>query len=450
MKNLSRLVWSEGMYLGPHHFQAQSRYFEDSAHFAISSLSFAPYGLGGWGLDAEALRNGTLSVIHARGIFPDGLVFQMPDCDAVPEPRAIADLFSPVRESMTAYLAIPAMRPGGRNCAIETGNGDEAARFIAENTVVHDENTGRDEKPVRLGRKNIRLLLDSELAPDLVTLPVARITRDGSGNFIFDPAFIPPIVDISASERLLMMVRRLIEILEDKSASLSSAKQGGKSAAGWSSEEVASFWFLHSVNASLAPLRHLCFARRGHPEHLFLEMSRLGGALCTFGLESHPRTLPVYDHDNLQECFDALDHHIRTHLETLMPTNCLRIPLEALGNYFWSGAVADQRCLGRARWVLAMRSPVGEADLIERVPRLVKVCSSEFVPKLVQRALPGMALAHLPVPPAAVSPRLETQYFGISRSGPCWDHLVQTRQVGIYVPGEIPSPEIELLVILES
>ncbi len=449
MKNLSRLVWSEGMYLGPHHFQAQSRYFEDSAQFAISSLSFAPYGLGGWELDVEALRNGTLSVIHARGIFHDGLVFQMPDPDSIPAPRPIADHFSPVRESMIAHLAIPAMRPGTRNCAVEPGDGQDV-RFIAETLVLHDENTGRDEKPVRLGRKNIRLLLDTELSPDFVTLPIARITRDGSGNYIFDPAFIPPILDISASERLLMMVRRLIEILEDKSANLSSAKQGGKSAAGWSSEEVASFWFLHSVNASLAPLRHLCFAKRGHPEQLFLEMSRLGGALCTFGIESHPRTLPIYDHDNLQECFDALDYHIRAHLETLMPTNCIRIPLQAAGNYLWAGAISDQRCLGRAKWIFAIHAPIGEADVMERVPRLAKVCSKEFVPKLVQRALPGMALTHLPVPPAAVSPRLETQYFGINRSGPCWDHIVQTRQVGIYVPGEIPSPEIELLVILES
>ncbi len=449
MKNLSRLVWSEGMYLGPHHFQAQSRYFEDSAQFAISSLSFAPYGFGGWELDAEALRNGTLSVIHARGIFPDGLVFQIPDPDSIPAPRPIADLFSPVRESMIAHLAIPAMRPDARNCAVEPGDGQDV-RFIAETLVLHDENTGRDEKPVRLGKKNIRLLLDTELSPDFVTLPIARITRDGSGNYIFDPAFIPPILDISASERLLMMIRRLIEILEDKSANLSSAKQGGKSAAGWSSEEVASFWFLHSVNASLAPLRHLCFAKRGHPEQLFLEMSRLGGALCTFGIESHPRTLPIYDHDNLQECFDGLDYHIRTHLETLMPTNCIRIPLQATGSYLWAGAVADQRCLGRAKWIFAIHAPIGEADVMERVPRLVKICSKEFVPKLVQRALPGMALTHLPVPPAAVSPRLETQYFGINRAGPCWDHIVQTRQVGIYVPGEIPSPEIELLVILES
>jgi len=436
------------MYLGPHHFQAQSRYFEDSAHFAISSLSFAPYGFGGYELDAEALRNGTLSLIHARGIFPDGLVFQLPDCDRGPAPRPIAELFSPVRESMTAHLAIPAMRPDSRSTAVDDAG--DGVRFVAETMMIHDENTGRDEKPVRLGRKNMRLLLDTELTPDFVALPIARITRDSSGSFIFDPDFIPPIVDISASERLLMMLRRLIEIMEDKSASLSSAKQGGRSAAGWSSEEVASFWFLHSVNAGLAALRHLCFARRGHPEHLFLEMSRLAGALCTFGIESHPRALPVYDHDNLEQCFNALDLHIRTHLEALMPTKCVRVPLEAAAHYFWAGAIADQRCLARAKWVFAIRSAIGEADLIERVPRLVKICSREFVPKLVQRALPGLVLTHLPVPPAALSPRLDMQYFGINRSGPCWDHVVQTRQVGVYVPGEIPSPEIELMVILES
>lgn len=449
MKNLSRLVWSEGMYLGPHHFQAQSRYFEDSAHFAVSSLCFAPYGFGGYGLSAEALRNGTLSVLHARGIFPDGLVFQMPDADALPEPRSISELFSPVRESMLAYLAIPPMRTGGLNCAAD-GEGRETARYIAEQQVVCDENTGRDEKPVRLGRKNMRLLLDTELTGDDISLPIARITRDGSGHFVFDENFVPPVLDIAASERLLMIGRRLIEILEDKSGSLAKVKQGGKSAAGWSSEEVASFWFLHSINAGLAPLRHLCLARHGHPEQLFLEMSRLGGALCTFGMESHPRTLPVYDHNNLQECFDQLDHHIRVHLEMLMPSNCVRIPLEPAGGYFWSGPVADERCLSRARWILALRAPIGEVDLIERTIRLVKLCSKEFVPKLVQRALSGMTLAHMESPPAAVSPRIDTQYFSINRAGPCWEHIGKTRQVGIYVPGEIPNPEIELLVLLEA
>ncbi len=451
MKHLSRLVWSEGMYLSPHHFQAQSRYFEDSVHFAVSSLVFAAYGLGGYELDHEALRNGTLSLVHARGVFPDGLVFQMPEEDPVPAARNITELFSPIRESVTVHLAITARTESGLNCSVD-GNGDSSsARFIGQTTTLHDENTGRDEKPIQLGRKNIHLLLDTELDPSLITLPIARIGRDGSGHFIYDSNFIPPCVEVSASTRLMMLTRRIVEILEEKSANLTQAKTGGaKSAAGWSSQEVANFWFLHSVNAALAPLRHLCFSKRGHPEELFNELSRLAGALCTFGLDSHPRTLPLYNHDNLEECFSALDSHIRTHLETMMPTNCLPIPLEPLGNYFWSGAVTDQRCLGSSRWIFAVRSPIGEAELIERVPRLAKICSREFIVKLVQRALPGLTLTQVQIPPAAVSPKLSTQYFMVNRAGPCWESIVKTRQVGIYVPGEVPQPEIELLVVLES
>jgi type VI secretion system protein ImpJ len=79
MKYLSRVVWSEGMYLGPHQFQVQNRYFEDALEFAVSSLWFEPWGLAGCELDTESLRNGTLSLVHARGIFPDGLAFNMPE-----------------------------------------------------------------------------------------------------------------------------------------------------------------------------------------------------------------------------------------------------------------------------------------------------------------------------------------------------------------------------------
>src|SRR5512136_2513454 len=105
-KHLSRVVWSEGMCLTPHHFQAQNRYFEDSIQFAASALCFQSYGFVGLGLDAEALRNGTLSIQHARGIFPDGLSFQMPDCDPLPPPRNIADQFPPAREKVTVLLSI--------------------------------------------------------------------------------------------------------------------------------------------------------------------------------------------------------------------------------------------------------------------------------------------------------------------------------------------------------
>jgi type VI secretion system protein ImpJ len=248
-----------------------------------------------------------------------------------------------------------------------------------------------------------------------------------------------------------MMTRRLIEILQEKSGVLSAARQRrGGFQAGYSAQEVSRFWFLHAMNASLAPLRHIFFSKRGHPEELFVELSRLAGALCTFGMDSHPRSLPAYNHLSLEQCFGELDLHIRTHLELIVPSNCISIPLKTAAKYLYEGEIADQRCLDRARWIFSIHSPIGDAEVIARTLQLVKICSAQFVPQLIKRALPGLTLTHIPVPPSAVASRVENHYFGIDRVGPCWEHIVQTRCVGIYVPGDLPQPEIELLVILES
>ncbi|MCS7026867.1 MAG: type VI secretion system baseplate subunit TssK [Bryobacteraceae bacterium] len=452
MKNLSRVVWSEGMYLGPHHFQVQNRYFEDSIRFVTTNLWFESYGLVGLQLDADALRNGTVSLTHARGIFPDGLIFHMPDSDPLPPPRAIADIFPPTRDKLRVMLAVPSRKPDGVNCVpVEDAAASPGVRFWAETKILYDETTGRDEKPVKLGRKNIRLALETEVREDEVSFPIARVMRDGAGGFLYDPEYIPPCVDLAASDRLMLMVQRLVEILEEKSAALSVGKKAtGKSWAEFSTSDIARFWMLHAVHAALPCLRHLLLTRRGHPEELYSEMARLAGALCTFALDSHPRSIPLYDHLNLDVCFQTLDSHIRRHLETIVPTNCIPIPLQKVGDYFWQGEIQDQRVLDHARWVFAIYSQIGEAEVILRTPALVKICSQKYIQELVRRALPGLVLTHLKIPPAAISARADTQYFGVSRAGPCWETIVSTRQVGIYVPGELPSPRIELLVVLES
>ncbi len=439
------------MYLGPHHFQAQSRYFEDSIQFATGSLWFSSYGLAGLELDAEALQNGTVSVLHARGIFPDGLPFNLPESDTLPDPRAVADVFPPTADGMVVMLAIPPRKPNGFNCSLDANGHGPDARYVAETRTLHDENTGGDERPVRLGRKNLRLVFDVEPVNDLLTLPLARVVRDGSGHFAYDPAFVPPVLQISSSQRLMTMTRRIIEILNEKSDTIGRRGSGGSSGmTEFSTREIANFWLLHAVNSALPPLQHMLVAKRGHPEELFVEMSRLAGALCTFALESHPRDLPLYDHANLTDCFDKLERHIRLHLETIVPTNCISIPLKPAGDYFYEGEVTDTRCLGRSRWVFAIRARMGEADLMAKTPALIKICTPPFVRELVKRALPGLTLTHQPVPPNAISVRTETEYFGISRSGPCWDHISKTRQIGVYVPGEFPSPEVEILVVLDN
>ena len=450
MKLLSKIVWAEGMYLGPHHFQAQNRYFEDSIHFAIASLWKNVYGFAACQLDSDALRNGTVSLVHARGIFEDGLPFDIPECDQLIAPCNIAEHFPPTADHLTVALAVPRWYPDGHNCDLEA-NPKGSTRYARVVEVLPDENTGRDEKPVDMGRKNFRLVVESEVSQDLMTLPLARVMRDGAGHFIFDASFVPPSLRISASDCLMQMLQRLVEMLEEKSAMVSVEQQSaGKFQAGMSARHVSQFWFLHAINSSLTPLRHLLLSKHGHPEELFCEMSRLAGSLCTFALDTHPRSLPAYDHREAGPCFELLDDHIRRHLEIVVPSLAISIPLKSVDRYFYEGEVKDQRCLGRARWVLGIHSPIGEAELISRTLKFVKVCSAKFVPELVKRALPGLTLTHMQVPPSSIAAKVESQYFSISRTGPCWEHIMQTRAIGIYVPGDLPSPEMELLVLLEG
>jgi type VI secretion system protein ImpJ len=175
-------------------------------------------------------------------------------------------------------------------------------------------------------------------------------------------------------------------------------------------------------------------------------MSRLAGALCTFSLDSHPRTLPLYDHDHLAETFGALEKHIRAHLEVIVPTSYVSIPLAPQADYLHFGTVSDTRCFGTSRWFLAIRAAMGESDLIIGVPGLVKICSQKYVPRLVKEALPGLALEHVPSPPAAISPRIGTAYFRIQQQGPCWEAMKKAGDVGVYLPQAFPGAEIEIRV----
>ncbi len=346
MKNLSRVVWAEGMYVGPHHFQAQNRYFEDTINFSTSRLWYQPYGWCGFELDAEALRNGTVALLHGRGVFPDGLGFHMPEFDELPAPRAIGELFPPMDESVDVLLAIPEFREDGFNCALTEVERALPVRYIAQDRPLPDENTGRDVKMIQLGRKNIQLLLATETASGMVTLPVARVKRDSKGRFIYDEKFIPPCLQIGAAPALMAMVRRLAESMEDKCRTVAHPRSlGAGTTSGFSAEGIANAWFLHCLHSSLGPLRHLAVSKRAHPEELFTTLSTLGGALCTFGLDSKLDGLPSYDHLRLGECFEQLDRHIRAHLELVVPSNCVRIALTQSAQSFYEAQILDERTL---------------------------------------------------------------------------------------------------------
>jgi type VI secretion system protein ImpJ len=417
--------------------------------FHVHAFAFAPWGFHTLEIDRDALTNGVFALTAAAGIFPDGLAFEIPQGDPQPAPKPLEGCWAADQVTLDVHLAVPEYRLGAGN--VSSAQRDRGTRYLAEMVLRRDENTGLAERPIQVARKNLRLLVDGESLEGNSALRVARIRRTAGGAYQLDPGFVPPVLDIAASEQLLSIGSRLVEILAARSTSLAAARrQKHQSLADFTVTDVASFWLLYTVNTHLPRLMHLCQTRRGHPEPLYAAMLELAGALTTFAPAVHPRSLPAYDHAELGRCFGALDATIRELLEAVIPSNCVSLPLTLVRPFVYATAIDDDRLLAASQVYLAVSAATRVASVLEGVPSLVKLSAGPQIEQLIRQALPGVPLAHVPVPPSAVPMKVDHQYFQLATDVPGWAAITRARNLAAYVPSDLPDPQLELVIVLPS
>jgi type VI secretion system protein ImpJ len=447
MRQLQPVIWAKGTFLTPQHLQLQDRFLESMLEFKLNALKSCPWGFAELQIDHEALSAGSLSLSRAVGLFPDGLAFEIPDSDAAPSARSIEQFFGPDQGTLDIFLAVPQYHDRGLNVSVEEKNGD--TRYQAEIALLRDENTGLAERPIQIARKNLRLLVEGEPLQGNASLRLARVRKTTAGTYQLDPEFIPPLLDISASEYLTAILRRLIEILAAKSSTLSGIRrQKSQSLADFTASDIANFWLLYTANSYFPVMRHIFESKRGHPQGLYATMLALAGSLTTFSATLQPRDLPLYDHDNLGACFSDLDEKLRTLLETVVPSNFVSLPLKLTQPSIYSTALANDKYLVNTRMYLAISADLAEADLLKKAPQLIKVCSATHIETLIRQALPGIQITHVPSPPGSIPIKMKYQYFSLNQSGISWDAVVRARNFAAYVPGDIPNPQLELVILL--
>jgi len=156
-------------------------------------------------------------------------------------------------------------------------------RYGFEVVNLRDENTGSSEKPVQLARKKHAILVEGESREGCTYLRLARIKRTAAGTLQQRPSFIPPLLDIAASEYLIgingggsqrSFQRRAAfspEARRQRSASLADSPRGYR-------QLLAP---LHGQQSS-PRLRHFYETGKAHPEKLYRVLSALGGSLSRF------------------------------------------------------------------------------------------------------------------------------------------------------------------------
>ncbi len=99
-----KVVWLEGMFLSPQHFQQQERYLKSYIHKLASMLDPDRVGFAQLHIDTDQLKAGKICLRTARGLFPDGTPFAL-------EEDIIRDIQG-APPGLILYLAIPLIKAG--------------------------------------------------------------------------------------------------------------------------------------------------------------------------------------------------------------------------------------------------------------------------------------------------------------------------------------------------
>src|SRR5262245_22721643 len=104
----NKVLWTEGMFLQPQHFQQKDRHAGRQLEGRLASAVAWPWGFIALQVDDAALLMGRIVVTGARGVLPDGLAFSVPGDEPAPPALEVP----PDARDQIVVLAVAMGRPG--------------------------------------------------------------------------------------------------------------------------------------------------------------------------------------------------------------------------------------------------------------------------------------------------------------------------------------------------
>ncbi|MFM5082131.1 type VI secretion system baseplate subunit TssK [Aeromonas veronii] len=441
MSSRNRVIWREGLFIKPQHFQQQQRHSDYALHARLSALSDYFYGLQSLAINEDYLGFGRIALVGATGILPDGTVFNIPNDDVLPTPLEITDASV---ANQKVYLALPLSVSGVNE--VNQG-GQVATRLQAHRHDVRDlHSEGGDVVSLEVGRVSLRLMLEREDRSAYASLAIARILdKRPDGGLVLDANFMPCSISVSAIPALKRFLGESAGLVAERARSLSQriAAPGQQGVA-----DVAEFMMLQLLNRAQPQLSHLARLGTLHPERLHEALVQLCGELMTFTDESRlPPEFPAYRHDDQQVSFEPVMLALRQALSTVLSPRAVSIQLRKHQYGVMVAMVNESELMQSADFVLAVRARMPQEQLRKQLLQQTKVASSDKIRELISLQLPGIPLLPLPVAPRQLPYHAGYSYFQLDRQSPAWQMLAVSNTLAFHIAGDFPELDMQLWAI---
>ncbi|MEM6304077.1 MAG: type VI secretion system baseplate subunit TssK [Pseudomonadota bacterium] len=439
----SKVLWTEGLFLQPHHFQQADRYTESLVGGLARRVAPYAWGMSQLEVDTEVLKVGQFAIKSCAGLTQDGTVFRVPAAED--HPPAL-DVPAETKDCVV-YLSVPQRRQGAAE-ADPSGAELSNTRFrMSELEVTDTAGSGKKAAMLTVGKLRLQFALEVDDLADRLVIPIARIIEVKSDQeVVLDSAFVPSCLDIRAATPLLGFARELEGLLAHRMNAL--AGRIAQSGTTKGAAEIQDFLLLQAVNRALPAIRHQLGIENLHPVQFYRDCVSLAGELSTFmAPQKHPPEFPAYQHHDLSTTFATVIRLLRQYLSSVLEQTAVSIPLDPRKYGISVGVIADRKLITTAGFVLAVSADVPAENIRRHFGGQAKIGSVEEIRQLVNSALPGIPMRPLPVAPRQIPYAANVVYFELDSDSPIWGKMTTSGGVAVHVAGEYPGLQMELWAI---
>lgn len=443
MSRENKVIWSEGLFIKPAHFQQSGRYTESYINKRCESSEAYGWGFDELSLDRQLLQHGKIAIKTAKGVMPDGTPFNIPDDDPAPAPIEMAE--GAINKQV--YLCLP-LRSTEMEVFFE--NSESALqRYNAKSIDVNDvTSSSHSNTTLYVGGLRFSLLQEDDKRTEYSCLSVAHVVECSKDKIInLEDEHIAPSINCRNSSNIQHLLKNTLGLLQQRSTEL--AGRISASAAGTGGvAEVEDFLSLQVINRYTQLLNHLESLPRLHPEQAYQHLLMLTGELCTF---SEKRVMPAvapYKHDELKNSFAPLDQLLRESLSSLSTKNrSFSIPLKDPKYGIYRAPINDPELYNSANFILAVKADVPTAELQQMFINQAKISSLETIRDLIMASLPGINLNLLPYNPRELPYHDGYIFFELDKQSNAWQSLQGSTGFAIHIAGTVPGIKLQFWAV---
>jgi type VI secretion system protein ImpJ len=432
-----KVVWKEGLFLRPQHFQQNDRYYAYEMMTRTKELGSNVWGFFHLEIDQSYLRSGKIVLNSASGIMSDGTLFTI---NNISLEVSIEDIGKGV------YLALP----------INVHNSDEVHFEYQKSRLTRSVginlsdvvNSNADENGVTdllVVKHNFKLLFEEDVDNQYVKIKVAEIGDvSESGIIQLEDDYIPTYLHFSASKSLIAKINELINIVTYRMEKLLEKLSDSNVQAA----ELGDYLMLQLLTKTKSRIHYYLSQDRIHPSLVYLELVSFIAELTVFmKKEKVLEQKYIYIHEQQGESFKQVFTDLSQMLSMVLEQKSQALLIEKRKYGIYVSQIADKSILNGASFIFAVKGDLEDEKLKKVLLSNLKMGSIETIRDLVNYHLSGFKLKALAVAPRQIPYKVNFLYFKVELEEEDKEKLARSGGFAFHLSNEIPNIEYTLWAI---